>query len=77
MDQFNSIYEGFGSWIYEILPLSPFKDVIAQFGTLPYLGYINWFFPVGEALQIMAAWLTAVTAYFMWQWILRWLNVIQ
>ena len=76
MDQFQSLYEGFGKWIYEILPLSPFQPLIQAFSSIPYLSYINWFFPIGDALEIMGLWLTAITTYFMWQWILRWIRVV-
>ena len=76
MNQFQSLYTAFGSWIYQILPLSPFQPYIAQFASFPYLGYLNWFFPISGAVKVMAAWLTVITTYFLYQWILRWLNVV-
>lgn len=76
MEQFESLRTAFGDWIYQILPLSPFQPYIEYFSGLPYLGYLNWFFPIGECLVVMAAWLTVITTYFLYQWILRWLNVV-
>lgn len=76
MEQFESLYAGFGSWVYQILPLSPFQPFISQFAAFPYLGELNWFFPISAAVKVMAAWLTVITTYFMYQWILRWLNMV-
>ena len=76
MEQFESLYSGFGEWIYQILPLSPFQPYIEEFRSFPYLGNLNWFFPIAGAVQVMAVWLTVVTTYFLYQWILRWLRVV-
>lgn len=76
MDQFNSLYFAFGDWVYKILPLSPFKQYIQMFASFPYLGELNWFFPIGEAVAVMAVWLTVVTTYIVYQWILRWIKVV-
>ena len=76
MDQFNSLYNSFGGWIYKILPLSPFQQFIERFAAFPYLGELNWFFPIREAVGVMGVWLTVVTTYFVYQWILRWVRVV-
>lgn len=76
MEQFDSLYSAFGDWIYHVLPLSPFQQFIERFASFPYLGYLNWFFPIRDAVAVMAVWLTVITTYFMYQWILRWINVV-
>lgn len=76
MDAFHEIWEDLGKFVYKILPLSPFQPLIQAFSSIPYLSEINWFFPIGDALEIMGVWLSAITAYFMWQWILRWVRVV-
>lgn len=76
MENMDSLIGGFGSWIYEILPLSPFQPYIEQFAALPFLGYLNWFFPIGPALTVMGVWLTVITTYYLYSVILRWLKVI-
>ena len=76
MEQFESLRTAFGDWIYQILPLSPFQRYIEDFAGLPYLGYLNWFFPIRECLVAMSIWLTVITTYFMYQWILRWISVV-
>ena len=62
--------------LIQILPLSPFRSVIAEFSSLPYLGYINWFIPVGDMLRITALWLAAITIYYLYMVAMRWLRVI-
>ena len=62
--------------IYGVLPLSPFRPYLNSLGDLPYLGYLNWFFPIGEAITITFAWLTAISLYYTYMAVLRWLKVI-
>lgn len=60
----------------KVLPLSPFSEWIAKIGELPYLGWLNWLFPVGTCLTIMAGWLTAVGLFYLYSIVMRWLKVI-
>lgn len=74
--EFESLFNAFAEKLLSVLPLSPFKPFISQFENLPYLGYLNWFFPVGECLIIMASWLSAVGLFYLYSIIMRWLKVI-
>ena len=76
MDQFNSLWTALGDVVLQLLPLSPFQPYIQQLAGLPYLGYLNWFFPIGDAITITAAWLTVIGTWYSWQVLLRWLKVI-
>lgn len=71
-DVWNGILES----IIRVLPLSPFTEWIDQFSELPFLGYLNWFFPVRGCLAVMAAWLVAVTAFYVYSVIARWVKLI-
>lgn len=62
--------------IVSLLPASPFAPYIEQFGSLPFLGYLNWFFPVGGVLTVMAAWLGAITLFYLYSVIMRWIKMI-
>lgn len=62
--------------LVSLLPLSPFQPYIEQFAALPYLGYLNWFFPIGDCLTIMSVWLTAIATYYAYSALLRWTRVI-
>lgn len=76
MDVFATLWEWGVDWIYKVLPLSPFAPYLDQLAGLPYLGYLNWFFPIGQALTITATWLTVIATWYSWQVLLRWLKVI-
>lgn len=74
--EFQAVFEAFGENLLQLLPLSPFTQFIDQFRGLPFLGYLNWFFPVGDCLKVMAAWLTAVGLFYLYSILMRWLKVI-
>lgn len=74
--EFQAVFEAFGEKLLQLLPLSPFTQFIDQFRNLPFLGYLNWFFPVGDCLKVMAAWLTAVGLFYLYSIVMRWLKVI-
>ena len=59
-----------------ILPVSPFRQFINSIGAIPYMGYVNWFFPVGQCLTILTAWVAAIAIFYGISWILRQLNII-
>ena len=62
--------------LMEVLPTSPFADFIDQFSGLPWLGVLNWFFPVGQCLIVMAAWLGAITLFYLYSVVMRWVKLI-
>lgn len=62
--------------VLSLFPLSPFREVIQELGSLPYLGYINWFVPIGDFVKIGTVWLTAIAAYYAWSLIARWIKLI-
>lgn len=59
-----------------MLPLSPFTEVIESLEQLPFLGYLNWFIPVGTILNIFSLWLAAYGTYLTISIILRWAKVV-
>ncbi len=70
------LWTNFSEAALSALPLSPVSDYLDYFASLPYLGYINWFIPVGTCLEIMAAWIGCIGAYYVLLVILRWAKVI-
>lgn len=77
MDSLNSIWNSLGSLAVSALPTSPFKNVIASLQDLPALGWLNWFIPVEWILNTMGLWLSAITIYYVYSVILRWVKVIR
>jgi len=73
MDQ---LFAAFGEAITNVLPLSPFREWIDKIGELEYLSWLNWFFPVGDCLKVMAVWLGAITLFYIYSIVMRWLKVI-
>ena len=76
MESFESLWTWGVDFIYKVLPLSPFRPYLEEMAGLPYLGYLNWFFPIGAAIRITATWITVIGTYYTWMVLLRWLKVI-
>lgn len=62
--------------ISHVLLLSPFQEFIDRFRGLPFLGWLNWFVPIGEILTVLGVYLTAVAAFYLYSIVLRWLKVL-
>lgn len=69
-------FRGIIDRLIEILPASPFAPALANFENLPFLGYLNWFIPVRGILLVMTAWLAAITLFYMYSVIMRWVKLI-
>lgn len=76
MDFLSGIWEAFAGALMEVLPTSPFKDFIEGVGSIEYLGMLNWFFPVGPCLAVMAAWLGMVGLFYLYSIVMRWIKAI-
>ena len=74
--EFEVVFQRFAAALCSVLPLSPFQPFLATFRSLPYLGWLNWFFPVGECLTVMLAWLGAVALFYLYSILMRWLKII-
>lgn len=62
--------------ILHLFPLSPFTPYIAAISDVPYIGYINWFVPVGTFVKIGGAWLVAIAVYYLYCVLARWVKLI-
>lgn len=66
--------------IIELFPESPLQPLIVSLqnsSVVQYLGYVNYFIPIGQMLGILSVWLTAIAAYYVYQIVMRWLKVIE
>lgn len=68
--------QSLGEFLVSVLPLSPFQGFIDSIGTFEYLGWLNWFFPVGDCLRVLSAWVAVIGAFFLYSIILRWIKAI-
>ena len=74
-----TLQEAFNGLIDKVVaffPTSPFQQYIDQFAELPYLPWLNWFFPIKECLIVMTSWLTAVGVWYAYSIIARWVKVV-
>lgn len=71
-----AIFVGLLALVMAFLPGSPFEIVTNSVMTLPYLNYLNWFFPVSECVAVMEVWIVAVGIYYLYSAIMRWIKII-
>lgn len=77
MDFMKGILDALGSLVEKVLPTSPFRPFINALGNMSFLGYLNWFVPVGTLIKIAAAWGGAIGIYYLYSIILRWIKAIR
>lgn len=58
----NKIFSFFNS-IINLLPDSPFKNLDYELGT-ELLGYVNWFLPFNNVINIMRLWTSAILGFY-------------
>lgn len=71
-----SIFNRFYVWVIGLLPSSPFVAAINAFSSVPYLSYLNWFFPVTEIIAILEAWLVAITVFYLYRMVMSYIHLI-
>lgn len=76
LDFIMELFSKFASTLVKVLPVSPFQPYITAFSDLPYLGYLNWFLPIGACIKIGEAWLVAIGLFYLYSIILRWIKAI-
>lgn len=77
MEIMKSIIDALLDFVLKLLPLSPFDEIISSLEDMPFLGYLNWFIPIGTFIKIGAVWLTSITLFYMYSIILRWVKAIE
>ena len=66
--------------VLALLPDSPFlvvQEATSYSELRVWLSMVNWFVPIDVFVGIMEAWLACIGVYYVWQIVLRWLNVIE
>lgn len=77
LNMMTELVNKFLTFLMKVLPLSPFADFIATLTELPYLGYINFFVPIGTFLKIGTAWVGAIALFYLYSIIMRWVKMIE
>lgn len=68
--------EQIAALLLSFLPDSPFKSFIESMEQAEWLGYLNWFVPVGNFIKIGMAWVAAIAIFYAYQMILRWAKAV-
>lgn len=76
MSTFVSIFNQVYVYIISHLPKSPFQGFIGAIDNIPYLKYLNWFFPVSECIAVMQAFLSVIVIYYLYQAVMRYVHLI-
>lgn len=58
------------TWIVNILPTSPFKNLSLEIPT-KYLGYINYIIPLNLIIPVLLGWAAVMVGYKFLKWILH------
>ncbi len=74
LEEVSDVIIGF---LTKILPLSPVQNYISYVSSVPYLGYINWFCPVGTCVSIMEGWLACIGLWYIYVALLRWVKAVE
>lgn len=77
IDWMSDLLNKFANWVLNLLPLSPFKSIDSFLSPIkPYLGYLNWFVPIGWIIGVMSVWLSAIALFYIYSIIMRWIKMI-
>lgn len=76
MTAMKEIVTQFLDWVLALLPTSPFTKFLDACSNLPYLGWFNWFVPIGQMIAIGEAWLVAIGLFYLYSIVLRWIRAI-
>lgn len=71
-----AIFAGLLALVLAFLPASPFQIVTNSIMNIPYLQYLNWFFPVTECIAVLEVWISAIVVYYLYSAIMRWIKII-
>lgn len=64
------------AFVLKLVPTSPFRGIIDSIGSFEYLGWLNWFFPVGPCLAVLSVWVGVIASYTIVSALLRWAKII-
>lgn len=78
MNSIISFIAGVINSIFSLLPDSPFNiNNIETSVIVDYLSYLNWILPIDKIIIITLSWITAISVYYVYQIILRWIKAIE
>lgn len=76
LDFMMELINKFANALMAVLPTSPFQKYLSEFSDLPYLGWLNWFIPIGSMVKIGVSWLGVIALFYLYSIIMRWVKMI-
>lgn len=76
-DWFGNLISSAITFIFELLPKSPFVYIEASPEITKILGYFNFFIPVSSMVSVLIPWLAAIAIYYGISTILRWAKAVE
>lgn len=74
----NDFLSGIISILVSVLPQDPFISSIDSLSVNlgEYIGYLNYFIPIGKICDILALWIVAVGAWYVYRALASWLHLV-
>lgn len=72
----NAFLSAIAATVMSFLPDSPVRPYIDQLEMSSWVGYLNYFIPVGTFIAIGTAWTAAIAIFYTYQMILRWAKAV-
>jgi hypothetical protein len=63
--------------LINLLPHSPFRGVYSLTIDNDLLGFLAWIIPYPQIIAVLQAWLVAITSFYLFQIILRWVKAVE
>ena len=78
-DALSDALVSFAVGVIKLFPTSPFVilEEMASSDFYEWLQMLNWFIPINTFVGILETWLSAVAVYYVYQVVLRWVEVIE
>ena len=73
---FSDQFVNTSNFVIGLLPDSPFR-LLDYTPIQPYLGILNYFFPIDFMCSTLTAWGTCIIVYYSYQSVLKWSNAIE
>lgn len=74
----NDFLSGIISVLVSVLPQDPFIDSINSLSSNlgEYIGYLNYFIPIGKMCDILGLWIVAVGGWYVYRALASWLHLV-
>jgi len=64
------------SVIFSILPNSPFSSIPDNSSISEFMPYLAWILPIKSIVGILVTWLSAMSIYYIYSVVMRWIKLI-